>query len=37
MTLKTQWLAGFAWKALGYTRKVRNETFENGKKYEDKT
>ena len=36
MTLKTQWLGPFAWKAIVCTMKVRDETFRNGKKYEDK-
>ena len=36
MTLKTQWLGSFAWKAIVCTTKVRDETFRNGKRYEDK-
>ena len=36
MPLKTQWLGSFAWKVIVCTTKVRNETFRNGKRYEDK-
>ena len=36
MTLKTQWLGSFAWKAIVCTTKVSDETFRNGKRYEDK-
>ena len=36
MTLKTQWLGSFAWKAISHSTKVRDETFRNGKIYEDK-
>ena len=36
MTLKTQWLGSFAWKPIVCTTKVSDETFKNGKRYEDK-
>ena len=31
MTLKTEWLGSFAWKATVWTTKVMDETFRNGK------
>ena len=37
MTLKTQWLGSFAWKDRVCTTKVRDETFRNEQRYEDKT
>ena len=36
MTLKTEWLGSFAWKAIVCTTKVIDETFRNGKRYDDK-
>ena len=30
------WLGSFDWKVIVFTTKVRNETFRNGKRYEDK-
>ena len=36
MTLKTQWLGSFAGKAIVCTTKVRDKTFRNAKRYEDK-
>ena len=36
MTLKTHWRGSFAWKAIVFSTKVRDETFRNGKIYEDK-
>ena len=36
MTLKTQCVGGFAWRAIVRTTKVRDETFRNGTRYEDK-
>ena len=35
-TLKTHLLGSFAWKAIVCTSKVRDETFRNGERYEDK-
>ena len=36
MTLKTYWLGSFAWKEIVCTTKVRDESFRNRKRYEDK-
>ena len=36
MTLITHWLGIFAWKTIVCTTKVRDETFRNGKRHEDK-
>ena len=35
-TLKTNLLGSFAWKAIVCTSKVRDETFRNEERYEDK-
>ena len=36
MTLKTKWLGSFSGKSIAYITTVMDETFRNGKRYEDK-